>query len=196
MTHSEFANQLRAIAGEGAGWPFVCDGSPFDCQIAVVGINPATDVPLWPHWSDGAGVNRAGWLQDYLSRYQKYTRTRACYERLVKAIAPARVLETNIIHHYSARERDLPKELRKRTEVFNYLIETLKPKILLVHGRSAVRHLQDLTSTSFERGKFTPVRYTNDVVFDVISHYHLSYQLSFEKVDELGEKLRRRLETV
>lgn len=195
MNHSEFAKQLRAIAGTSVGWPFVCDGSPFDCQIALVGINPATDVPLWPNWSNGAGVNKAGWLQDYITRYKKYTPTRARIERLVKAIAPARVLETNIIHHYSARESDLPKELRRSTEVFDYLIATLKPKVLLVHGRSAVRHLQRLTSTDFVRGEFASVRYRN-VAFDVLAHHHLSYQWSFAKVDELGRTLRRRLEAV
>jgi hypothetical protein len=188
---AEFELQIRALAGA-APWPFLCEGLPFDCDIFVVGINPARDVPLWPYWSVDAGVNKRAWLQAYLKRYGKYTSTRQRIERLVVATAPARVLETNVFHHQSHRQSALTRELQS-TEVFDFLIATLKPEMVFVHGQPAVRHLQRLTSVVFDRDKFKTVHYAG-TTFDVLTGDHL-YNWSYVRIEQLGSVLRKRWAT-
>jgi hypothetical protein len=192
MDLAQFAANVRRLAESGPGWPFVCDGSPFDCEVFLVGINPAANVPIWPHWLDGSGMNKAGWLTNYLNTHSKFTPTRSRIERLGRALRPTQLLETNIFPHHSPREHDLPHHL-KRTDVFDFLLATLKPRILFVHGRSAVAHIKHLTGTELERGRFVSVRY-QDVPVEVISGHHLSYQWSFAKVEALAGELRRKLE--
>ena len=47
--------------------PFVCEGSPLNCTVFLVGSNPATDLgkPFWSHWNVGKGFNKAQWFKDY-----------------------------------------------------------------------------------------------------------------------------------
>lgn len=187
---AEFERQIRFKAGNAPGWPFLCDGSPFGCDIFLVGINPATDVKIWPHWSIETGVDKVAWLREYRNELSKFTPTRLRIERLVKAIAPARVLETNIFHQYSKREKYLRNDQRT-TDVFDFLIETLKPKLVLVHGKSAIRHIERLVSAQLIRGEFTTVQY-KQTKFDIIAHHHLAYQWSYDKIDEVGNALRER----
>jgi hypothetical protein len=48
MDLTTFDRELRTRLPEG-GWPFVCDGSPLDCDGLVVGFNPATAHDIWPY---------------------------------------------------------------------------------------------------------------------------------------------------
>jgi len=134
----EFDRRLRAIAPEGqVPRPFLCRGSPLGCDVFLVGINPGTDTPLWHHWSLEKGCDKDGWLADYLGRHGRLKPTRARIERICESAGRDRVLETNVFHVPSARERQLPKADR-RTGVFDFLLETLRPRVMFVHGRSAV----------------------------------------------------------
>lgn len=192
---AEFECQIRSRMGNARGWPFLCNGSPFDCEIFLVGINPATDVSIWPHWSIETGVDREAWLEAYRNGRSKLTPTRIRIELLIKAITDTaigkpRVLETNIFHQYSQRLRDLRKDQRT-TDVFDFLIETLRPKIVFVHGRPAIRHIERLVSAQLIRGAFTTVTF-NHATFDVCAHHHLTYQCSYEKIDGVGKALRER----
>ena len=112
-------------------------------------------------------------------------------ERIVRPVSRARVLETNVFHYHAPREKDLPIKFRK-TAVFDFLLSTLKPSILLVHGRSATQHVVRLTLTELEYGQFTSVKYEN-IAFDVIAQRHLSYQWSFEKIDQFAKTLKARV---
>jgi hypothetical protein len=98
------------------------------------------------------------------------------------------MLETNVFHLPSNREADLPKP-QSTTVVFDFLLRALKPKIIFVYGRSAIEHLEMLIHTSLERGKFTRACYLGLEV-DVVSGHHLSFQWSYESVDNLGRQLR------
>jgi hypothetical protein len=43
MDLKEFDRQLRGLLGDEQGLrPFVCQGSPLECQVFIVGLNPAT----------------------------------------------------------------------------------------------------------------------------------------------------------
>ena len=182
-----FERELRAVAGDMAVRPFLCNGSPFDCQVFLVGINPATDIPLWPYWSAERGCDKQGWLDAYCKKHGGFRPTRARIERLLKSLAPTRALETNVFHHGSRREADLADE-HKQTDVFDFLLEHLAPHVVFIYGRSAVNHLQRLTGARMEHGIFTPVRYQG-LAFDVYAGHHLSYQWSYSKVDQLGREL-------
>jgi hypothetical protein len=185
-----FDRELRGVAGTNAVRPFLCDGSPVGCTVFLVGINPATDIPLWPYWSVGRGCDKQMWLAEYLRQHGRLRPTRARIERLFDAVAPVRALETNIFQQYSPRESDLANEHRT-TEVFDFLLERLAPRIVFVHGRSAIAHLVRLTGAQIARGAFTSVWYRG-IAFDVYAGHHLAYQWSFAAVDQLGRTLRAR----
>src|SRR5271166_3410947 len=46
--------------------PFVCEGSPLACDVFIVGVNPATNVPFWPFWQPSYGFNKKTWWAAYL----------------------------------------------------------------------------------------------------------------------------------
>jgi hypothetical protein len=185
-----FDKDLRAMAGTRAMRPFLCDGSPLGCPVFLVGVNPATDIPLWPYWSVGQGCDKQGWLQAYLQQNGRLRPTRARIERLLRALTPVRALETNIFQHHSPREADLAVEHRT-TEVFDFLLERLAPRVVFVYGRSAVAHLQRLTGARIAQGAFASVRYRG-VAFEVLAGHHLAYQWSYAAIDQLGRVLQAR----
>ena len=48
--------------------PFVCDGSPLDCSVFLVGTNPSTPMPhnsFWDFWRDDYGFDRASFMLAY-----------------------------------------------------------------------------------------------------------------------------------
>jgi hypothetical protein len=177
--------------GSSMGWPFVCNGSPFSCEVFIVGINPANDVPIWPCWSDEIGLDRFAWLREYINRHQKYTPTRRMIERLVEATAPARVLETNIYHHCSPRLADLSND-KKQTDVFDYLVESIRPRILFVHGGPTIKHIQRRLSIKLVKNEFVQAKYHGTEV-DILARDHLIYQTTYKAVDDLGNRLRDRV---
>ncbi len=191
----EFDGDLRRF-GNGATRPFLCKGSPFGCEIFLVGINPGTDTPFWPCWSVESGCDKEGWLKAYLKTHHRFSSTRERIERLCDAIerhrpcVRCRPLETNIWPYYSRRASDLPKE-KRITKVFEFLLERLKPRIVFVHGKPAIKHLEKLTLSKINRDVFTPVCY-NGIAFDVWARHHLSFQCSYAEVEELGRKLKDR----
>ena len=60
MTLGEFREQLSALMVDRTERPFVCDGSPLQAQVFVVGLNPATTLreDFWSFWDDSAGFDR------------------------------------------------------------------------------------------------------------------------------------------
>ena len=118
--------------------------------------------------------------------------TRERIERLCKTLAPFRILETNIYPTYSRRKVELPPQDRN-TRLFDFLLETAHPRLAFVHGKSAVAHLSAMVQQHLQLGDFTRVTYRG-VPIDVIAGHHLAYQWSYEKVEVLAQRLRRRLE--
>jgi hypothetical protein len=188
---AQFDRELRGLPVDVAhGRPFLCNGSPLGCDVFLVGINPGTDTPFWPYWSVGRGCDKNAWLGAYRHKHGRLMPTRARIERLYQAASPVRILETNVFHVPSKREVDLT-DADRTTVVFDFLLKSLRPTIVFVHGRSAVEHLEALMHASFERGKFTRARYLG-VEIDVVAGHHLSFQWSYEAVDNLGRQLRER----
>ena len=191
MRLAEFDRRLREIA-PAKGWPFVCEGSPLGCSVFLVGLNPRSDTPFWPHWRLPYGFDKSAWLEAYHRREGRLSRTRHQLERLVETLAPIRCLETNVFAASSPRLADLSREART-TGVFDFLLEAIRPRLVLVHGRAARRHVERRAGgVALALNEFRTVDLGNGSI-DVLASRHLSYQLSAEDCRRLGERIRNRV---
>jgi hypothetical protein len=193
-----FDAELRRITSEKADIrPFVCDGSPLDCQIFIVGFNPATtNVSFWDFWRLPYGFDKKSWLLAYESQREKQhqkrqSNTRQRIERIVQAAWPVRCLETNICAIPSRKQRDLQRESRS-TEVFDFLMRRIQPRVIFVHGTPAVEHMRQ----PFGLGELKPPRYgwiSRPVKgMTLFAGSHLAIGWSLESAAELGKELRAR----
>jgi len=147
---AEFETQLRALMGAPFhDRPFVCEGSPLTCQVFIVGINAASNMEedFWDFWRPGYGFERATWLDAYLTARTKVGRTRKAMQIIMdQAMADSgvvRFLETNIFSIPTAKESML-KSHQKSTEIFNFLLASIKPQVLLLHGAKPVKYVRGL----------------------------------------------------
>lgn len=170
--------------------PFLCQGSPFDSDVFLVGINPAATTELWPHWSAERGCDRGAWLDTYRTEYPRMGPTRNRLELLQSVIGQERVLETNVFHHRSRREADLASG-QKQTTVFDFLLETLKPRVVFVYGKSAVTHVERMTGAKTKHRDFVSASWRG-ATFDLITGHHLAYQWSHQDVDMFGRRIKER----
>lgn len=142
-----FAQGLAAVIGRPSALrPFVCEGSPLDCPVFIVGYNPATrmDGDWWRHWDDRHGFRKADWLQAYRAQRARPSKTRARIDAIVAELAGIRVLEANIDARPSARKAEYPKPV---TAPFDYLLRQCRPRVIIAHGTDAVAHLQGWGAT-------------------------------------------------
>jgi hypothetical protein len=145
MTLSKFESDLKKRMPTEYLRPFVCDGSPLACQVFVVGHNPATNFakPFWDHWDSKSGFLRADFLRDFrLERNQpkKLKGARARLEKIVDlftcGFGQNAILETNIYSEPTPSARQLREH---DTRVFDFLLSTIGPKIVYLHGREAIQ---------------------------------------------------------
>ncbi len=191
VTIGDIDKTVRLLTGEHReARPFLCEGSPIGAQVFLVGINPGTDTPFWPHWQLPFGCDKEGWLAEYRGRHARLKPTRDRVEILFRALCPVRCLETNIFSRYSPDERSLPVADRD-TRVFDFLLYALRPRVVFVHGASAIRHLEIRFGTVLPKGQFTPVECHGRQV-DVIAGSHLSRGWSRNRVQSLGDNIRQR----
>lgn len=134
----EFATALRALSAKaGATRPFLCDGNPLTCPVAIVGANPGTATPFWPFWSYRHGLNRQAWLADYIRRENRFKRSRAAIERFIPQVK-ARVVELNA-HAASSRRLAELDQARRETDIFRFVLEAVQPKVIVCAGATAFR---------------------------------------------------------
>ena len=143
MDLREFDHRLREVLGAEQGVrPFVCEGSPLQCRILVVGLNPATELEFWSFWNPAAGFDKHRWYELYLrTRGGKPSPTRKKIESFVQSVAPISCLETNIFAKPTKDYKSLGQQSRV-TGPFDFLLRTIQPRAMLVHGADAVRHIQ------------------------------------------------------
>ena len=185
--------------------PFVCDGNPFDCQIFIVGINPATqmDTGFLEFWSDSVGFDETSWLQQYVTerknkplkkgrkRRQTFSSTRTRIEWLCSALKPDKILETNLYAKATPIAAELLQDDRK-IDLFNFLVNTIKPKILFLHGKETKEDVERLLSVDLVENEFVECNISNDMV-KVLFMKHLSRGWSREATLQLADRLRREL---
>lgn len=173
--------------------PFICDGSPFGCDVVIVGINPATVTPFWPFWNPSSGFDKPGWLLAYKADpLNKRNQTRPRVEALVRGLLPLRSLELNIFPYSSPNERELPVELRDK-RVFNLMLSLSRPKLLFIFGNTPILELAStLHVAPFAKEQFTACEYQGHK-FDVFATSHLSRGWSMERVADLAKLLKKKI---
>jgi hypothetical protein len=187
-TLQSFESGLEAIVGRPTTLrPFVCDGSPLDCRVFIVGFNPATEseVDFWIFWSSDRGFDRALWYQNYLkerrerplnpgkTRRPSISNTRRVMDWIEDEAPSMRFLETNIYSAATEQARDLAIE-RRITAAFDYLLREIRPLAVIAHGRDAVAHLQ----SKVEKERLIAVQ-------------HFARGWSEAKARELGRRISR-----
>lgn len=145
MDLQSFDAKLRTLAGDRSR-PFICGGNPLDCKAFIVGANSASKVAFWKFWKVETGFERENWLECYRSARSKDGKaptspTRQRIDKIVGAAAPAKILETNLYSVATPREADLRKE-DKQLAVLEFLLSSISPRVILVHGASARRHFE------------------------------------------------------
>ena len=150
----DFADGLREIMdrmGTPGLRPFICDGSPLDCSVFLVGSNPATPMnhSFWDFWSDERGFNKEQFMLAYKeTRWQRgktqLSPTRYTLEWVVSAAAPAKCLETNVYANPGdgGVKRLRPEDLNP--EPFHFLLDRIKPRLVVAHGGTAKKYLEQL----------------------------------------------------
>lgn len=166
--------------------PFVCDGSPLDCQVFLVGHNPATDMSadFWDFWTP-QGFDQAGWFDEYKreraarplrpgqTQRNKVSPTRRMINKVVEG-AGIPILETNVYAHPSKDKKSLDIF---DSRPFEFLVETIQPKVIVAHGDDAQLAMKKIKTSA----KVIPVK-------------HFSRGWSYERAYAFGQEIRDRVE--
>ena len=177
--------------------PFICTGSPFGCQVALIGANPGTATSFWDAWSHETGFNKEAWLaafnRDPANRRKK---SRHRIDALVSALSPVRCIELNAYPYFAPRADKLTPDLCD-TSVLEYLLSCIKPPVLLASGRVAVLELGRLAGTPVvQNGKFNPISvagYQARILAD--EHFLMWKQTNIEaKIAELARLIRSQVQ--
>lgn len=208
MSLAAFETELFAVLGASPdARPFVCHGSPIECDVFIVGTNPATAaVPFWAFWSAERGFDYDAWLAEYQRQRQvpdgprkrsAMSPTRRMITRFTQAIhtqTAHRVLETNVFAKPTRRAADLAEDARD-ARAFEFLLRKLKPRVLVVHGGDA-RELVPRLLQPEARLRELPA---SDQVLRPVSTawgepmvaytHHFAYQWSAVKMDAFAQRV-------
>ena len=179
--------------------PFICDGNPLECEIFIVGFNAATEMQTKfdEFWSNVNGFNKSEWLKCYISERQakplrpgktrknRVSATRQRIEWLTEYLYPFSCLETNLFSKATIDAKSLDKS-NQTTEVFDLLLDTVKPKLIITHGVDARRYFENKLGLTIPENEI--VQLGDNLTFIAISH--LSRGWSQEKTKELAMKVK------
>lgn len=176
MTLKEFEAKLAAIIGRPTDLrPFVCEGSPMDCRVMLVGFNPTTPAKdFWACWRAGYGYDKRGWLADYQQqRVQEGKRLNSNSREIMDRIGQGAgsLLEANI---YPKASKDARSLKERDPRAFRLLMEAVKPRVIVAHGREAADEIDAHTPAC-----------------RVMKVPHFSRGWSYLKALELGRELGR-----
>lgn len=153
---SDFSRGMERLIGRPTDLrPFVCEGSPLECEVFLVGINPASEMSndFWDFWSDSYGFDKRTWFERYRiermnrplrpgkKRRNAVSNTRRVIEWILEEAKPIKCLETNIYAKAAAQAPDLD-ERNRVTASFDYLLRQIGPKLVVAHGKPATDYLQ------------------------------------------------------
>lgn len=191
----EMERGLRTLLDKGEfARPFLCSGSPFGCEVAIVGINPRTSTPFWPYWSADRGFDKAAWLAEYKAvPGNARNQTRPRIELLLNELHPIRCLELNIYSSPTPDERSLTLK-QKDSRVFEYMLEAVRPRLLFAFGMKPARALAAFLGVEpFTRGVPSQCSFRSETI-TVLAETHLSRGWSYQRVKELAQTLRSRMD--
>jgi hypothetical protein len=185
------ADLTKIIASQGDSRPFVCDGSPYECPIFIVGFNPATKTqePFWKFWNDSTGFNKNEWFDYYkLERSKQWSKswkrtravspTRANIDHIVCGARPVKILETNVYTKPTPSQGGFPDSSEK-SDVLDSLLSKIKPQLILLHGEKAREFGEKKFCCRLERGTFAkPSEYRcsiDETTVSIMSIPHLRF---------------------
>ena len=197
MTLSKFRSELDKLLPSPISRPFLCDGSPLKCRIFIVGTNSAREVekPFWSYWSDSYGFKKAEFIRE-LEQLPPggLTPTRKKIEIIADAAGQKVTLDTNIYLCPTPRAKYLTAE-DKKTDVFEKLLHTIKPRIVFAHGKQA-KQFFGKRGITFMEDRLTPQAINLDGLgIELLSWRHLSYQTSYADAQKIGRALAKALGT-
>lgn len=129
---SEYVNSVLREAPDSR--PVLCDGVlDQTTDVIILGHNPGLDSPPLDHrfW-DGESCDKSAWLRAWSPGPAR----KKMESKLLPCLAGLRVVECNLSHYRSKGYSDLPTAQRV-TEVFQTLIEILRPKLVVTFGTNA-----------------------------------------------------------
>ena len=154
--------------------PFVCKGRPEACDVFIVGTNPATSMkePFKDFWSSESGFDKKAWFKSYGDqRDGKWSPTRHVIEGVIEAAPGVGFLETNVYATATPSETGLLPEHRD-SDFFKLLVETIRPKVIIAHGREAYRAVGTFFDRTLKPSKeFVTVRVNEDCVVLAMPHF-------------------------
>jgi hypothetical protein len=203
MKLSEFENDLREkLSVYDKPRPFICDGNPLSCEVFIVGINAATEMQndFWSFWNQNIGFNKAQWIDIYISerkskplkpnktRRNKLSNTRQRIEWITESLKPIKTLETNLFVKATPTADELKSGDRK-SEVFEFLLTTIKPKIIFIHGNEVLEYFEKLYDITITKNKIDLFKIFGTEV-KILAMNHLSRGWGKQKSIDLGKTLK------
>lgn len=204
ITLKKFREKTQLICNDVSMRLFVCNGSPLDCQIFLVGINPAftgfkKKESFWQFWNDEEGFV----MEDFLNSFRKQrkqlgkpelTKSRDMIEVLRKSLSQKEVslLDTNVYLRATKRAKALTKTDKKDSGIFWHIVRTIKPKVLYVHGNKPMEVIRrELKLKSMKLNRFYNVK-CDDFYLEIFWTNHLSYQMSKDDLRQIAKRLTAR----
>ena len=156
MNLKQFDKRIRELVPPNSR-PFLCEGSSLDCDIFIVGNNPGTDTPFWEYWELPYGCRKSEWLDDFNERHKNdQKRVRPNMEEMIKELGDLKYLETNAYAPWSKWVSDL-KGSQTSTEIFKFLLETIKPRLIFTHGAKSRDFILDNMDREIELDPEQPI---------------------------------------
>lgn len=145
---SEYVNSV--LRQDADSRPVLCDGLlDQSTDVMILGHNPGLESPpLDGRFWDGESCNRSAWL----NAWNPGPARKQMESRLLPCLTGLRVVECNLSHHRSRAYTDLPAAQRV-TEVFQVLIEILRPKLVVTFGTHSRSYFDP---TPAHLGRFMP----------------------------------------
>lgn len=192
---SEFSANLRSLlADRPLSRPFICDGSPLYCQVMLVGFNAATPMQasFFDFWDDDNGFELEAWQETYTAERQAKGKTTQSTTRrnlnfLRELVTFDGLLETNIFDHPSATQKDLAKDQQEST-VFDFLIETVQPRILISHGNEANQHLAEFFGQAVNKDQWVKFEHQGQTLYWYATS-HFSRGWSYDRLGTLSDEI-------
>lgn len=188
----ELAQELRRLLRPDLpSRPFVADGSPFSCDVAIVGINPGTTTSFWDFWADDTGFARAQWVAEYYSRPEaRRNATRNRIERLVPALKPLRVVELNAYPYATRTEADITPEMKEDLSVLHLMLRVTNPRALFLFGKAPAKTIAPLLGLPMpDLGTVTRCEYQGRPLV-VFAEQHLSRGWSYQAVEAMATRVK------
>lgn len=206
MSLVEFRNQLtKKLASVGLAEekvrPFVCTGSPLSCDIMMVGYNPSRDMELATFdariWDDNTGFHREHFVElyDFAGHQQgenRWIRNHIFQQNLIDELPDYAVLETYLYSMITPKKSLVPT-LHRNTEIFDWLVKVVQPKLIITQNSEVRRHFERVTTKTLKRNEFNAVMYQAQPCV-ILPISHLSKKWTFAEIAALRESVLTFLE--